>query len=83
MLSNFNEYLYYNGEESNPFTDDESRELRKDVFWHYEKQHFNLKNMEPETYTVKGFIKNILLHSLDEDKPDMPHYQMYLNNSSK
>ncbi len=83
MQNNYSEYLYFNGEIENPFTSDQDRELRKDVFWHYEKQHYNVKKSGEDVYTVRGYIKNILIHSLDENKPEMPHYQMYLNNSLK
>ncbi|WP_313032020.1 hypothetical protein [Soonwooa sp.] len=83
MQNNYKEYLYYDGEEENPFTDEQSRELRKDVFWHYEKLHFFAKQNDDSIFTVKGYIKNILVHSLDEDKPTLPHYQLYLNNSPK
>lgn len=80
---NYREYLYYSGEESNPFSSDEDRHLRKDVFWHYEKLHFFEKQNNPDIYTVKGYIKKILIHSLDEDKPELPHFKMYINNSTK
>lgn len=83
MQNNFSEYLYFNGEESNPFVDYETRGKRMDVFWHYEKAHYNLRKMDPGSENVKFFIMRTLMNSLDENKPSLPHFQMYLKNSPK
>lgn len=83
MILSYSQYLYFDGETENPFTSAEHRERRMDIFWFYERQHFNASKLDPNIYTVKSYIKNILVHSLDEDKPELPHYQMYLSNSPK
>lgn len=83
MNQNYKEYLYFNGEDENPFKDKKSQSKRLDVFWHYEKLHNNSKSFEENLPPIKEYIKNIMLHSLDEFKSDLPNYNAYLNNSSK
>ena len=83
MEKKFTEYLYYRGEEDNPFRTDDERKLRKDVFWHYEKIHCNVKGLDPNLSSAKDYIKNIMNHSLDENDPTGKHYRMYLNNGIK
>lgn len=83
MQNKIDVYLYYKGEEKNPYLNAEGFEKNKHMWWGYEQHFFHSKEAKIQHKSLLNFIKYILENKVDYGDRDNSLLNQYLENGNK
>lgn len=78
-----NQYLYYNGEKTNPFTQEDDYTHNRHMWWHYEEHYFQCESHQKQFPKLTNYIKDVLNNKVDYGDMDGTLFRMYQNSSKK
>jgi len=81
MQNKYSQYLYFRGEEENPFKSETDLNLNRHMWWHYECHYSTCKFHKDKFPNLDDYIKDILENKVDYGDPDGRLFGQYKNSS--
>ena len=76
-----NKYLYYHGEQKNPFQTEEDFSCNRHMWWHYEQSYFHDQDQQKTFPALDDYIKDVLNNKVDFGDLDGRLFRMYKESS--
>lgn len=76
-----NKYLYYHGQQKNPFQTEEDFRWNRHMWWHYEQSYFHDQNQQKMFPELDDYIKDVLNNKVDYGDLDGLLFRMYKDSS--
>lgn len=76
-----NQYLYFKGEKTNPYTKEQDYTYNRHMWWHYEQSYFYNQDLQKMFSELDDYIKDILYNKIDYGDLDGRLFRMYKDSS--